>query len=242
MKKVFLSFAFLLALCLTACSTKKTSVEDSLPVLESKVESPENSISQEEGEDTENRRIHAKSILQIQTDTRLGSGVLWDKLDEEWIVVTAAHVVEGLKEADVYLVPEDKILPATVEVVDGLDLAFLRVSVRALAEKTKEEYSVVKQTQDNIEEGATIYAMGYNPYGELCEFSGKVLEDWIYVEDFDNYMLICDCQASPGMSGGAAVTEGGGLAGLICGENDKGILVILPVAVLRSEYELITKN
>ena len=55
-------------------------------------------------------------------------------------------------------------------------------------------------------------------------------------------MLICDCQASPGMSGGAAVTESGGLAGLICGENDKGMLAILPVAVIQSEYELIAKN
>jgi S1-C subfamily serine protease len=242
MKKGFVALAFLIAICLTACSNKIPPVEDRLPVSETMGNNPENSISQEETEDAENEKIQIKSILQVQTDIRLGSGVLWEKLEEEWIVVTAAHVVEGLQEVDVYLVPEDKILPATVEVVEGLDLAFLRVSIRSLAQKTKEEYGAVQQMQDAIEEGATVFAKGYTPYGELCEFVGKVLEGWIYVQDFDNHMLICDCQASSGMSGGAAVTENGGLAGLICGENDNGVLAVLPVTVIRSEYELFLKN
>ena len=238
MKKGFVALAFLIAICLTACSNKIPPVEDRLPVSETMGNNPENSISQEETEDAENEKIQIKSILQVQTDTRLGSGVLWEKLEEEWIVVTAAHVVEGLQEVDVYLVPEDKILPATVEVVEGLDLAFLRVSIRSLAQKTKEEYGAVKQMQDTIEEGATVFAKGYTPDGELCEFAGKVLEDWIYVEDFDNYMLLCDCPAQAGMSGGAVVTAEGCLAGLICGENKEGTLAVLPIGVIKSEYQI----
>lgn len=242
MKNGFLAFVFFLCLCLASCSTKMSPGEEQLPFTENKVESPECSMPIESVEESENKEMQKNSILQVQTESRLGSGVLWAKQEEEWIVVTAAHVVEGQQEVDVYLVSEDKILPATVEVVNDLDLAFLRVSIRSLAEKTKEEYGAVKQMQDTIEEGATVFAKGYTPYGELCEFVGKVLEDWIYVEDFDNYMLICNCQASPGMSGGAAVTEDGGLVGLICGENDKGILAILPMAVIQSEYELFRKD
>ena len=139
-------------------------------------------------------------------------------------------------------VPEEKIIPARVFVVKGLDLAFLRVSIASLDEKVKEEYSAAIQVQESNEEGTSIYTKGYNPYGELCEYPGKVLDDWIYVEDFDNYMLICDCQAEAGMSGGAVITEDGGLAGLICGENDNGVLAVLPVTVIRSEYELFLKN
>lgn len=242
MKKRFLAYVFLLCLCLAACSTKIPPMEEQLPIMESYEKSNESSMIQESVEEEENREVQTKSILQVQTDTRLGSGVLWDKQKEEWIVVTAAHVVEGLQEAEVYLVQEDKILPARVRGVKGLDLAFLIVSVDLLDEKVERGYSPVRQMTDNIKEGTIIYTKGYNSYGELCEYSGKVLGDWIYVEDFDNYMHICDCQAIPGMSGGAVVTENGGLAGLICGENDKGILAVLPVGIIQNEYELFQKN
>lgn len=239
MKKSFLILVFFLGIFLTACNTKVSPADESLPYKESNTQNSESKASQQ-GE--AEREMQTKSILQVQTDTQLGSGVLWEKLNEEWIVVTAAHVVQGFKEVDVCLVPEEKILPATVEEINGLDLAFLRVNVASLDEKLNEEYSVVMQNRDAIEEGTVIYTKGYNPYGELCEFSGKLLEDWIYVEDFDNYMMICDCQANPGMSGGAVFTESGSLVGLICGENNSGVLAILPAAVIRSEYELFLKN
>ncbi|MBR4084267.1 MAG: trypsin-like peptidase domain-containing protein [Lachnospiraceae bacterium] len=242
MKKGFLSFVFLLSLCLVACSTKIPPIEERLSLTESSVQRTESSMAQESVEVTENWEAQTKNILQVQTDTKMGSGVLWDRQGEEWIVVTAAHVVEGLQEAEVYLVQEDKILPARVRDVRGLDLAFLVVSVASLNEQVERAYSPVRHMKDNIEEGTIIYTKGYNPYGELCEFSGKVLDDWMYVEDFDNYMIICDCQATPGMSGGAVVTENGGLAGLICGENDKGILAVLPVGIIQNEYELFQKN
>ncbi len=242
MKKGFLTYIFLIAICLTACSTKAPPAEDRLPLWESKVDSSKSSAIQEAVEKEKNKEMLKKSILQVQTDARLGSGVLWEKLEEEWIVLTAAHVVDGLQEVDVYLVPEEKILPATVELVNGLDLAFLRVSVALLDEKLEEEYRAVIQAQDAIEDGTTIYTRGYNSYGELCEFPGKVLEDWIYVEDFDNYMLLCDCKAEAGMSGGAVMAEDGKLVGLVCGENEKGLLAVLPVGVIQSEYHLFPKN
>lgn len=242
MKKAFLAIGFLLSLCLASCSAKATPTKERLPITESMVGNAESSISQGTVEQTGSRKMQTKSILQVQTDTQLGSGILWEKQEEEWIVVTAAHVVEGLQDVDVYLVPEEKIIPARVFVVKGLDLAFLRVSIASLDEKVKEEYSAAIQMQESNEEGTSIYTKGYNPYGELCEYPGKVLDDWIYVEDFDNYMLICDCQAEAGMSGGAVITEDGGLAGLICGENDNGVLAVLPVTVIRSEYELFLKN
>lgn len=242
MKNGFLVFVFFLSLCLSGCSSKIPPIEEQLSFTESMMETPVSNVLPESVKEDQNREMKKNSILQVQTDTRLGSGVLWEKQEEEWIAVTAAHVVEEQQEVDVCLVHENRILPAKVEVVEGLDLAFLRVSVVSLDEKVREKYSAAVQIMNTVEEGAIIYARGYNPYGEFCEVTGKVLEDWIYVEDFDNYMLICDCQASPGMSGGAAVTENGSLAGLICGENEKGVLAVLPVSVIQSEYEVFRKD
>lgn len=184
----------------------------------------------------------AQSIIQVQTDTRLGSGILWEKKDNNWIVVTAAHVVEGLQEAEVYLVQEEKILTARVTEVNGLDLAFLTVPTSFLDEATEEKYQPITAMTNSREDKPRVFAVGYNPYGELCEYAGMVIDEWIYVEDFDNYMLLCDCGAEAGMSGGAVVTADGKLVGLVCGENEKGYLAALPVGVIKSEYQFINKN
>ena len=242
MKKRFLAYVFLCCLCLVACGTKQFSIEEQLYSEEISVQSTANCMVQESIEDTENGEELTKSILQVQADTRLGSGVLWDKPEDQWIVVTASHVVEGLQEAEVYLVQEDKVLPARVWEVKGVDLAFLTVSVVSLDENIKSRYQPISHINENIENGINIFTKSFNPYGELCEYSGKVLDDWIYVEDFDNFMLICDCKATHGMSGGAVVTESGSLAGLICGENDEGILAALPLGVIQNEYEIFQKN
>jgi len=242
MKRECLFWAILVCLLFTACGSANSTKTESEELPERTVEVTESLENTELSEVPQSPVNLAQSIIQVQTDTQLGSGILWEKREADWIVVTAAHVVEGLQEAEVYLVQEEKILPARVAEVNGLDLAFLTVSTSSLEEATEEKYQPVTAMSDSQEEKAGVVAAGYNPYGELCEFAGTVIEDWIYVEDFDNYMLLCDCKAEAGMSGGAVVTEEGMLVGLICGENEKGLLAVLPVGVIKSEYQLFQEN
>ena len=90
-------------------------------------------------------------IIQVQTDTQLGSGILWEKHESEWIVVTAAHVVEGMQEAEVYLVQEEKFLQAKVMQVNGLDLAFLTVSITSLNPSVAEQYRPMRVAEASPE-------------------------------------------------------------------------------------------
>ncbi|MBR6665516.1 MAG: trypsin-like peptidase domain-containing protein [Lachnospiraceae bacterium] len=231
-KKWLVGILFLGSLLLTACGKK----EDE-PVEVTNKE-PETVTIGEISDDEKTQTNLQQCILQVQTDTQLGSGVLWEKREDEWIVVTAAHVVKGLTEVDLYLVEEDKILQAKVTEVNGLDLAFLTVSTTSVEEAVAEKYSTISILGDSVQEKEAVLAAGYNPYGELCHYEGAVIDDWIYVEDFDNYMLLCDCPAQAGMSGGAVVTAEGCLAGLICGENREETLAVLPVGVIKSEYQI----
>ena len=235
-KKWLVGILFLSSLLLTACEKKENEpvgVTNKGPETVTTGEMPDEETPQSDLQ---------QCILQVQTDTQLGSGVLWEKREDEWIVVTAAHVVEGLSEADLYLVKDDKILQAKVTEVNSLDLAFLKVSVTSVEEAVAEKYKAIAVCDDAAQEKEAVLAAGYNPYGELCQYEGTIIDDWIYVEDFDNYMLLCNCPAQAGMSGGAVITAEGCLAGLICGENKEGTLAVLPVGVIKSEYQLFREN
>lgn len=231
-KKWLVGILFLGSILFTACGKK----ENELTEVTDK--EPETVTIGEITDDEKSQPNLQQCVLQVQTDTQLGSGVLWEMREDEWIVVTAAHVVKGLSEADLYLVKDDRILQAEVAEVNGLDLAFLTVNTTSVEEAMAEKYSPISISADSVQEKEAVLAAGYNPYGELCQYEGKVMDDWIYVEDFDNYMLLCDCPAQAGMSGGAVVTAEGGLAGLICGENKEGTLAVLPIGVIKSEYQI----
>lgn len=242
MKKWFVGILSFCSILFTACGMERTIEKEQM--IPWKAESTEQlSITNGETVEETNPKMDLRqSIIQIKTPNRLGSGILWEKRDEDWIVVTAAHVVEGLQEADVYLVSEDRVLPAKVTEVRGLDLAFLTVPIISLESSLEAQFQSMIGISDSPEDKARVLAVGYNPYGAMCEFTGTVIEDWIYVEDFDNYMILCDCGAVAGMSGGAIVTEDRMLVGMVCGENDKGILAVLPIGVIESEYALFREN
>lgn len=231
-KKWLVGILFLGSILFTACGKK----ENELTEVTDK--EPETVTIGEITDDEKSQPNLQQCILQVQTGTQLGSGVLWEKSEDEWIVVTAAHVVKGLSEADLYLVKDDRILQAEVAEVNGLDLAFLTVNTTSVEEAMAQKYSPISISADSVQEKEAVLAAGYNPYGELCQYEGTVMDDWIYVEDFDNYMLLCDCPAQAGMSGGAVVTAEGCLAGLICGENKEGTLAVLPIGVIKSEYQI----
>lgn len=231
-KKWLVGILFLGSILFTACGKK----ENELTEVTDK--EPETVTIGEITDDEKSQPNLQQCVFQVQTDTQLGSGVLWEMREDEWIVVTAAHVVKGLSEADLYLVKDDRILQAEVAEVNGLDLAFLTVNTTSVEEAMAEKYSPISISADSVQEKEAVLAAGYNPYGELCQYEGKVMDDWIYVEDFDNYMLLCDCPAQAGMSGGAVVTAEGCLAGLICGENKEGTLAVLPIGVIKSEYQI----
>ncbi len=179
-----------------------------------------------------------KGIVQVQTDNQRGSGVLWDKQESFWCFVTAAHVVEGMEQAEVYFAEYDELCAVSVHCIEGLDLAFLQMDTALLTEEIEATYEACKAVSGEVKSGNSIWAVGYNASLEKLEYTGNVWEPWIYAEDFENYMLMCRCEAQPGMSGGAVLTLDEALAGIICGQNEEGILAVLPISVIEAQYDL----
>ena len=172
----------------------------------------------------------------IQTGERQGSGVIYDEEENRILIATAGHVLaDDTGEARVTFPDGTQVAATGVETVDSCDLAFLWVDKAELSEEAwkvclpvqtdREVFDALKEYDDvwmyGGESGLPVYAF--------------VVDPWIYVEDFDQYMLLLQGLIAPGMSGGGAFTEDGVFVGILCGGDEEGKVAVVPYSMIETE-------
>ena len=185
---------------------------------------------------TENDFKVMKSLVGIQTGERQGSGVIYDEEENRILIATAGHVLaDDTGEARVTFPVGTQVAATGVETVDSCDLAFLWVDKAELSEEAwkvclpvqtdREVFDALKEYDDvwmyGGESGLPVYAF--------------VVDPWIYVEDFDQYMLLLQGLIAPGMSGGGAFTEDGVFVGILCGGDEEGKVAVVPYSMIETE-------
>ena len=121
-------------------------------------------------------------------------------------------------------------------VVSGkADLALIRIPVSGISAKRQELYRCVirdKERFDALEAGDGCAAVGIGADGELIRYDGDILEPWIYMEDYGQYMIWAQAEIRPGMSGGALFDDGGYFIGILSGGNGDGELSAVPLSLI----------
>lgn len=186
----------------------------------------------------------AGMMVQIQAGNLGGSGVIYECDDDYLWIATAAHVLENM-EGTAKLIFDDGFEVTTDEVVRAKeqDLAFLKISRTALAEKTADgnwvdhgvnyhRAKISKEAYDSMQKGDLIIAMGSRSGVGQDAYAGVILEDYVFLEDFGVYMFIADVGVTPGMSGGAILDTKGNLMGIICGVSETREVAAAPVIAL----------
>lgn len=199
--------------------------------------------------------------VRILAGNKAGSGVVYAVTDEDVIIVSAKHVLENNVQAEsgegaaiaeqvkIVFDSRTEILADMVLPVEGLDLVFLTVDRSILGNlvfpdvmmqdaqgSIAEENLELAQTPDGSRR-LTVY--GYDKEGILVRRQGEIVNEWIYVEDFQNYMLIGNAAAEAGMSGGGVFDLNGNFLGILCGMDDAGRIAVLPAVVIAGEYSAI---
>lgn len=174
-----------------------------------------------------------------------GSGVIFEKSEDMLWIVTAGHVLEKVDaESPVYVdFPNvrDSVEGVTVQCTDydvltEADLAFLCLGREEIPEKVWHELGAVekdKGSYDALQASDKVYISGYRE-GSLFICEGTLEEFWIYVEDFEQYMMLAKCELYPGMSGGGLYDEEGHLIGIVCGNNEQGEVAAVPLHVVEA--------
>ncbi len=178
-----------------------------------------------------------ESIVGVEAGGFKGSGVLYDMDEDGMVILTAAHVVESAEDGvEVFFGEQTQVEGVIYAVSEHSDVAFIQVPSQALPPKKRAEFipvKVDKQAFDGIQAEDAVKMLGAG--GAARE--GVMLEPWIYVEDFSQYMMLIQGQADGGMSGGGVFDGNGCFLGIVCGANDAGEVAVLPLSIITAEYE-----
>ncbi len=164
-----------------------------------------------------------------------GSGVIYEVSEDGILLLTAGHVMgDAGEEASVTFYDGESAVCREFWVFPDADCAFLRVPRGALPTGWEERYLAVEKDRaafDRTEEGSGIFLADPENENDFGYRYGMLLEPWIYVEDFGQYMMLLSGEAEPGMSGCGVFDEKGCFLGILCGENGEGELAVLPYSV-----------
>lgn len=188
-----------------------------------------------EAEDVQDTELYLRqATVQIQGAKYLGSGVIWAAEEKYLVIATAAHVAADNEPLTVQFIQGEPLAAELSEVADRVDLAFLIVDRRQVQERGI-SWQAARQDQevcDALAAGEELLIMGSIEETADRIYSGRVTESWIYLEDFDNYMLLGHAYAIPGVSGGGVFTADGILVGILCGGNAADEIAVLPYSVM----------
>lgn len=180
-------------------------------------------------------------MVQIGAGSRLGSGVLYDAEEGQLLILTAAHVLEEAEAslritfADGFsMVCDDFSCPGMG------DIGLIRVNASEIPGESLELCllaNVDKESFDGVEPGDGCIVMGSRTGVAAEAYEGTVLEPWIYMEDYGQYMMWVKAEGKPGMSGGGLFDRQGHFLGILSGGNEDGELAVVPLSIILAALE-----
>lgn len=192
------------------------------------------------------QRASSGAMVQVRVGQTTGSGVIWNMTKENLVIVTAEHVLTQGEGAVTVCFADGFTADAGEFMADtGMDLAFLTVDLQEIPEESLTLYYRVNADEKNpasVQKGDGMILMA-SVCGVAAEASeGIVLDPWIYLEDFAQYMMLVKVEAEPGMSGGGIFDYSGRFVGILCGGDAEGEGAVLTAGVIAAVYENISEN
>ena len=186
----------------------------------------------------------AGCVVQIRGGNHLGSGVIVQGSEDKPVILTAAHVLEAAETVEVSFGTErDCSVNSSTHhmewrIVADCDLGILEMDVDSLPESVWEDClaaCIEKERFDALKEGDSILVLGSTDGVGKNAYEGVLREAWIYLEDYEQYMMLATTYAQPGMSGGGVFDRYGCLVGILSGADEAGNLAIVPLSFVMRE-------
>lgn len=214
------------------------------------------------GESGEEQIQSPPYLVRIAAQEAAGSGVIYS-VEKGWVnVLTAAHVVEnvpaarlaGNDMADMDTDQEDyrgaeitfcdgkKVFCREILVSGLADLAMLRISIAQFTDEQLDSYCCVpadKESFDALRAEDACTSVGFGSGAEVLRYEGRILEPWIYMEDYGQYMIWAGADIRSGMSGGGLLDQKGCLIGILSGGSEDGELAAVPYSLILQFIETI---
>ena len=201
-------------------------------------------------------------MVRITAGDLVGSGVIFRIDQKEMVILTAAHVLEGVtaQNGSVAIAESTQL---KMQLADGTvlydknddrskdtdgdwsvmlsqtsDLGMITVPMEQIPEEvfaTCRYVTMDKEAFDALTVGDMILVMGSAEEVAGNAYEGTLTDPWIYLEDYKQYMMLGCTFAQPGMSGGGVFDRHGRFIGILSGADEQGNLAIVPLSLILSE-------
>jgi len=179
------------------------------------------------------------STVRVKIGNILGNGVIWEVTEENCVIATAGHIL-SMGEGEIQVIFPDGVSKGVSDYwTTDIDLAFLVVEGE-FSEEEQKGYCQIKVDMENtgeLQRDEDVTIKTFDGDTQEGSYGAVVLDPWIYVEDFGQYMLMLQTEVSPGMSGAGVFDEENRFLGIICGGNEEGEAVATPVSVVSAWYQ-----
>lgn len=209
-------------------------------------------------------RAASLGVVKIVCGDFRGSGVVIAQDEEGLVIVSAKHLLMYDVRAEVSFVGMESGENVAGDVIGysaSYDLAFLHVPLSALPAKLADDaknmcamgnesdrtwaamsdvsgQQAVIRTDDayrELQAGDSIVQIGLSENAELEYYMGVAQAKEVMISDYNACMLLNECYAEAGMSGGGAFDENGRLVGIIIAGDAQGT-VCMPMTTVLEEY------
>jgi len=189
------------------------------------------------------QRAGGGMMVQLRAGGLLGSGVICGTEEDRLLILTAAHVLEKAEDAVEVIFADGECVSADqFECSEMGDFAVVQVTAGDIPEDTLAQClcaNLDKESFDAAVSGQGCIVMGSRSGVAAEAYEGVILDHWIYMEDYGQYMMWVRAEGKPGMSGGGLFDRQGHFLGIISGGSEDGELAVVPLSLMLAEVELL---
>ena len=180
-------------------------------------------------------------MVRLEAGRYLGSGILYRQEEDVLLILTAAHVLLDAADGVKITFVDGWVAESSDFMLSELaDMAVVRLPMAQIPQERLGEYflaNVDKSFYDKVvaEDGCIV--MGCRTGVAEDAYEGIVLEPWIYMEDYGQYMMWVSAAGKPGMSGGGLFDRRGRFLGILSGRSEDGEWAVVPLSFVLTEYQ-----
>jgi S1-C subfamily serine protease len=206
-------------------------------------------------------QLARRNIVKVTVKGSAGSGIVW-KIDNDIVIVSNKHLLMKDVKADVTFCNGEAVDADVIGYSQQYDIGFIKVAEANVTERLlRDIYEAVPASYPYKTEadrkaflqnygGNKIMQVGVNYDNMIVDYSTGTINELDFLPLFNTNVIVSDCYAKAGMSGGGIFDNEGRLLGMISGgdvsddstKKESKTTYSIPVGLIIEEYNQILSD